>query len=376
MPAERPAERPGPARRDGLPLGRPLGIPVYLAPSWLAAGVLVTYSLAPYFAEKVSPRPVHYLAAGLTALLFAVSVLLHELAHAVLSLRLGLPVRKITLYLFGGVTEGESEPPDPAAEYLVAVAGPLTSVFLAGSCALVATTVHHGAVHVGAVYLALTNGVLGALNLLPGLPLDGGRVLRSVVWRLTGRRGAGTSAAVRGGQALAMLAAAGGLLLIGAGDQVGLFWVVVGAFLWVNASAIGRRSEVLARLDTIDLRGLVRPALQVEPGLPLSEALRRAVETGRRLLVVDSYGAPAGVISGTALDAVPVQRRPWVTVADVARPIEPGLVLDDALDGPHLLERMRATPATEYLVTGADGAVAGVLSAHDVARVLEGREAG
>ena len=361
-------------RRPGVPLGRPLGIPVYLAPSWVVAGVLITYSVAPAFSQPLTPRLEHYAAASAAALLFAVSVLAHELGHAVLSLRLGLPIKRITLYLFGGMAELDGEPETPAAEYLVAVAGPLVSVFLAGATAALAMSTPDGStVHAIAVYLALTNAALGILTLLPGLPLDGGRVLRSVVWRLSGSRDLGTRAGVRGGQAVALLAIAVGLLRIGAGDQYGLFELAVGAFIWVNATALGRRTEMLARLDRIDVRALTRPALSVEPALPLSEALRRAMETGRRLLVVDSYGDPAGVISGAALEAVPEQRRPWVTVADVARPIEPGLVLGSDLDGPRLLERMRATPASEYLVTGSDGAVAGVLSAHDVARALAGR---
>lgn len=363
-------------RRPGVPLGRPLGIPVYLAPSWVVAGVLITYSVAPLFSQPFTPKAADYAAAAAAAVLLALSVLAHELGHAVLSLRLGLPIKRITLHLLGGMAELDGEPDTPGDEYLIAVAGPLVSVLLGGVCAVVAVAAPADTpAHPIAIYLALTNTVLAVLNLLPGLPLDGGRILRAAVWRLTGSRDTGTIAAVRGGQGVALLAGSVGLLRVGAGDQLGLFEVAIGGFLWVTATAAGRRTVMLARVARIDVASLVRPALAVAPALPLSEALRRAVETGRRLLVVDAYGAPAGVISGAALEAVPVQRRPWVTVADVARPLEPGLVLDVAnLDGPRLLERMRATPASEYLVTGADGAVAGVLSAHDVARALAGEE--
>jgi Zn-dependent protease len=365
MAPDRPTER-----RPGVPLGRPLGIPVYLAPSWVVAGVLVTWSVAPAFSAPVSPGAADYAVAALAAVLFAVSVLAHELGHAAVSLRLGLPIRRITLYLFGGMAEIDGEPATPAAEDLVAVAGPLVSVFVAGVAAAFAGLAPGHAARMLAVYLAVTNTVLAVVNLLPGLPLDGGRILRAAVWRATGERDSGTRAAVRGGQAVAVLAAAVGLMRIGAGDENGLFELAIGAFIWVNATALGRRTDALARLDRIDVRALIRPALPVEPGVPLSEALRRAVDTGRRLLVVDAYGVPAGVISGPALEAVPLRRRPWVSVADVTRPIEPGLVLDSSLDGRGLLERMRATPATEYLVTGAEGIV-GLLSAHDVAAALQ-----
>ena len=362
-------------RRPGVPLGRPLGIPVFLAPSWVAAGVLITWAVAPVFSDPLTPGARDYALAALAAVLLAVSVLAHELGHSVVSLRLGIPIKRVTLFLFGGMAEMEREPPTPAGDYLVAVAGPLVSIFLAGCTAVVTGYAAEGSdVYRLAWYLAVSNGLLAVLNLLPGLPLDGGRIMRAAVWQLTGSRHTGTHAGVVGGQAVALLAVTVGLLRIGAGDGMGFFELLIGAFLWTNAAAIGRRAQVMERLERIDLRALVRPALPVVASLPLSEALRRAVEAGQRLVVVDSYGAPAGVISGHALAAVPEQRRPWVTVGDVTRGIEPGLVLAPGLTGEQLLERMRATPATEYLVAGPDGAVQGVLSAHDVARALDGRD--
>ena len=351
-------------------------MPIVLAPSWVGIGVLITLSLAPMFSYPLTPGRRHYVAAAMAAVLFASSVLAHELGHAAISTRLGIPIKRVTLHLFGGVAEMEREPSTAAGEFLVAVAGPLVSVFLSGAMAALARSMSDVTMtHRMAAYLSLTNAVLAVLNLLPGLPLDGGRILRAGVWGVTGNRDAGTFAGVRGGQGLALLAGSIGLLRIGAGQWTGVFELVIGGFLWVNATALGRRTVALRRIGALNVRALARPALRVDAAMPLSEALRRAVETGRRLLVVDSYGAPAGVISGTALAAVPERRRPWVSVADVARPLEPGLVLDADLDGEHLLDRLRATPATEYLVTAADGTVAGVLSAHDVARVLDGREA-
>jgi Zn-dependent protease len=359
-------------RRPGVPLGRPLGIPVYLAPSWVAAAVLITWGIAPLFGRGGTTGPAAYATAAAAAVLLAASVLAHELAHAVVSLRLGLPVRRVTLFLLGGAAEMEREPATPAGEYLVAAAGPLMSVFIAGVAALGAAYLPGGGTAYRlAAYVAVTNTALAVLNLLPGLPLDGGRVLRAAVWHLTGSRHRGTRAGVRGGQGVATLLAALGLYRLGDGDAFGFFQLLVAAFVWVNATALGRRTVLAERLERVDVPALVRPALRVPASLPLSEALRRAVDAGQRLLVVDSYGVPAGVISGHALAAVPEQRRPWVTVAEVTRVLEPGLVLEPGIDGPTLLERMRATPATEYLVAGPDGEVAGVLSAHDVARALE-----
>src|SRR4051812_6498810 len=122
-------------RRPGVPLGRPLGIPVYLAPSWVVAGVLIAFSVAPAFSAPRTPSWPHYAAAALAAVLFAGCVLAHELGHAYLAQRLGLPIRRITLYLFGGMAELDGAPETPGDEYLVAVAGPLVSVFLSGVAA-------------------------------------------------------------------------------------------------------------------------------------------------------------------------------------------------------------------------------------------------
>ncbi|HEU0132879.1 MAG TPA: site-2 protease family protein [Mycobacteriales bacterium] len=363
-------ERSG--RRPGIRLGRWFGVPVTLSPSWLATAVLLTYALAPVFSPPRSPGVRHYALALTTTVLFAASVLAHELAHAAVSTRLGLPVRHVTLHLLGGQTEAAEEPRTAREEYAVAIAGPLASVLLGGAAAAAGSFGgDRSALARAAGLVALTNAVLAVVNLLPGLPLDGGRVVRAAVWHLRRSRAAGTRAGVRGGQAVALALAAVGLLRVGAGDQVGLLALLVGVFLWTSATTLGRRAAVLERLGALDVRALVRPALAVEASLPLAEALRRAVAAGRRLVVVDAAGLPAAVISGPALAAVPDRRRPWVTVADVARALEPGLVLDAGLDGPHLLERMRATPASEYLVRGPDGAVAGVLSAHDVALALE-----
>ena len=367
------ATPPRAERRPGVPFGRPLGIPFYLSPAWLFTGVLA-YAFAPLFSEPLTPGPDDYAASAAAMALLAASVAAHEVGHAAVSLRLGIPVRRVTLHLLGGTAETDREPATPVAEYLVAVAGLHVSVLIAACAALVAGyTPDGGVAHELAKFLALTNIAVAVVNLLPGLPLDGGRLLRAAVWRFSGSRHTGTRAAVRGGQVAALLGAAFGLLRIGAGDQAGFVPLLVAAFLWMSAADVHRRALLAERLERIDIRSLIRPALPVAASLPLAEALRRAVEAGERLVVVDAYGAPAGVINGPALAAVPEQRRPWVTVAEVTRMIEPGLVLEPGLDGPRLLERMRATPATEYLVAGPDGEVTGVLSAHDVARVLDGR---
>ena len=131
-----------------------------------------------------------------------------------------------------------------------------------------------------------------------------------------------------------------------------------------------------ARLPALEIGALVRPTISVPPDLPIAEALRRAWDAHvRGLVVVDATGVPRALVSESHVMAVPEARRPWTTVADVARPLEPGLVLADSLSGAEVVEAFRKTPASEYLVVGRDGRAVGVLAAVDVARVLQGRRA-
>jgi CBS domain-containing protein len=149
---------------------------------------------------------------------------------------------------------------------------------------------------------------------------------------------------------------------------------LLAAFIWVGATQSLSAATVSARTPAVEIGSLVRPTLSVPPDLPVAEALRRAWSGHlRALVVVDATGAPRALVSEAHVMAVPEARRPWTTVADVARPLEPGLVLADSLSGAEVIEAFRATPASEYLVVGRDGRPVGVLAAADVARILQGR---
>jgi Zn-dependent protease len=357
-------------RRGGIPLGRPLGVPLYLAPSWLFIGAFIAASagVEPVIVRLGAARwPV---AVG-AALVVAASIVAHELGHAVVSIVLGVPVRRITVFLLGGLAEIEREPDTPTREYQVAIAGPLVSLLLAGAGAVAWREARPGsATAVLAAYLTTVNGGVAVLNLLPGLPLDGGRVLRAAVWQLTGDKLRSTRVAVRGGQGVAALVAALGFTEIVVGSGAGLFTLVVAAFLWFASVATLRQAELASRVPGVSVRSLVRSAITVPADLPLSEALRRAHEAQKRLLVVDAYGRPAGVISTAAVQAVPPHRYPWVTVGSVTRPVVPALTLQVGLQGEQVMTAIQATPADEYVVVDPSGGVVGVLAARDVLRLV------
>jgi Zn-dependent protease len=352
---------------------------VYLAPSWLVFAAAVTVLYAPYLdrLEGVA-GPLAYALALAFAVLLGVSVLIHEMSHLLVARGLGLPVRRITLFLLGGVTEVEQEPQTPAREYLVAVAGPAASVLLAGTGAAVAMSLAPGSVvHALAVLVAVTNGLIAAFNLLPGLPLDGGRVLRAGVWQLSGDKHRGTATAAQAGRALAVLLLVGviGVLPLATGTTPDLANAVIAgllaAFLWASATAALRAGRLAARVPALGVRQLLRRPLPVPADLPLAEALRRAhAAHARGLVVVDGRGAPRAVVSEAAFTEVPEPRRPWVTVGELARAVDEGLVLPVDLRGQDMVDALRAHPATEYVVVDPGGGLLGVVAASDVARTL------
>lgn len=377
------APRPGSGRPPsaGLPVGRFFGVPLYLSPSWLLIAGLITLTYADLVSDTVddiSPTG-SYVVAFAFAVLLAVSLLAHELGHTAVSLAFGMPVRRVVIFLLGGVSEIEKEPTEPAHEYLVAVAGPLVSLVLAaaGGCLLPLTD--SGSIARTMVFLLVwSNLAVAVFNLLPGLPLDGGRLVRAGVWQLSGSKLTGTRAAAWGGRGVAVLVLVVAIVTVPAGGALGIGNVLLAgllaAFIWVGATQSLSTATVTARLPAIEIGTLVRPTLSVPPDLPVAEALRRAWSGGvRALVVVDSTGSPRALVSESHVMAVPEARRPWTTVADVARPLEPGLVLADSLSGAEVVEAFRLTPASEYLVVGRDGGAVGVLAAADVARILQGR---
>jgi len=209
-------------------------------------------------------------------------------------------------------------------------------------------------------YVAITNGFVAAFNLLPGLPLDGGRVLKSVVWQLGGDPERATRASARSGRVLALVLVPVILFAVrpalSAGDTAlttSVFAALLAAFIYAGATVALRTSQRVSRLPSVSVARLARPALVVPAGLTLSEAVRQAHQLRASALVVaDSSGVLQGVVSEVKVRAVPLERRPWVSVADGSRRIEPGLLLDPALAGEDLLLAMRTTPASEYVVPG------------------------
>ncbi|MFI6249555.1 site-2 protease family protein [Streptomyces sp. NPDC051016] len=382
-PPQRPKEPGG-----GLLMGRPFGVPVYVAPSWFLVAALITWVFGGQL-DRVLPElgAARYLVSLFFAVAFYASVLVHELAHTVAAIRFKLPVRRIQLQFFGGVSEIEKEAETPGREFVLAFVGPLLSLVLSGVFYLAMQPVEPGTVPgVLLAGLMVSNLIVAAFNLLPGLPLDGGRMLRAVVWKITGKPMSGTVAAAWVGRALAVSVLIGLPLLNysgafgGGAEETGggmdtvtdaLLAAILAAIIWTGAGNSLRMARLREHLPELRARTLTRRAVPVETDTPLSEALRRANAAGARaLVVVDADGNPLSLVREAAIVGVPEHRRPWVAVSGLAQDLTDGMRVSAELAGEDLLDVLRATPATEYLVVEETGEIYGVLSAADVERAF------
>ncbi len=360
-------ERPGTVR-----LATVSGIDITVQHSWFLIVLLIAVVIEPRL-QEIEPGlgALAYLAGAGFAVVLYLSVLLHEVSHAVAARTFHMPVASINLHFLGGATEIESEATTPWREFVVAVVGPLTSLAIGGLAYLFVGTLDDGLVKFGIGALATANLVVGVLNLVPGLPLDGGRVLQAVVWAVSKRRALGVTVAAWGGRVAAVVALFYPLMLLVTGNSPTvidyLMAFMVGAFLWAGATQALMTAKVRTRLPMLQARTLARPAIGVPRDLPLAEAIRRALEANAgSLLVVSSGGQPEGVVNEAAVASTPVDRRPWMATGDLARRLESGLMLPADLQGKDLLRAMQTTPATEYVLVEPSGSVFGVLVTRDV----------
>jgi Zn-dependent protease/CBS domain-containing protein len=368
-----------PQRREaghGIVIARPFGIPVFVSPYWFVIAGVFIFIYANDLASTLHGSTRYFVAAAFVVLLYA-SVLVHELSHSVVARAFGLPVRRILLYPLGGFSEIEREPPTPGREFLVSAAGPALSLALAAAGYGLNQVVTDGISGTLVSQLVVANVVVGLFNLLPGLPLDGGRILRAVIWKVTGRPSTSTIIAAWAGRVIAL-----GLFIPlldpGIDSRVGtrvsvLYLAVIAAFMWIGAGQAIKATRFRERLPALQARRLARKAVSVAANTPLAEAIRRADENqARAVVVVDHEDKPIAILNETAVMATPPQRRPWIEAGSLARTLEPSLVLPADLSGMALLDAIRRAPATEYLLVEPSGQVYGVLAARDVDHAFAG----
>lgn len=355
------------------------GFRVQVDVTWLFLALLVTWSLAVGFFPSLYPGlgQSTYLAMAIVGMIgLAASLVLHESAHALVARAYGLPIKYITLFIFGGVAQLEREPSTAKSEFLMAIAGPLMSLALAGVFWLGWVGGEAAALPLGLVgvlhYLFLINLLLGGFNMIPAFPLDGGRALRAALWGWRGDLLWATKIASVTGSLFAFALIGFGLLRALYGDIVGGVWMVL-IGLFVRAAARGSYMEVITHrlLDEVPVtRFLHAPAVSVPASISLDDFVHRYVyDTHADFYPVFKGDRLAGGISARALRRVPRGRWPSLTVGDVMTPLSRQPALPPDADVSRALTAMRKS-GTDHVMVADENRLYGVVAMSELQRYL------
>lgn len=372
-------------------IGRALGIPIRVHGSWFLIFLLVTWTLATGYLPEELPglSPTRYWAmGGVAALLLFLSVLLHELGHSYVALRYCIPIERITLFIFGGVAHMRKEAPTPRAEFLIAVAGPIVSFVLGAACfglTALAESIQSPRDIQGVVMLAALLGMvnlqLGLFNLIPGFPLDGGRVLRAGLWAWGKDFYRATKQAAVVGLGFGLLLGVLGLTVL-VGALMGKLdssmasngsWVVfIGIFLFAAARASRRQAAFRQTLAMVRVRDLmVRTVVSIPAQCSLDEAVTQYFQPyGYGSFPVVDSGQLAGLITVAEIQTVPSAMWPWRQVGQVMRPLSPSLMVEPDVSVIQAMECM-AQDGWDQLVVMQDGQIAGLVTQSAIANYLQ-----
>ena len=370
-----------PGRHRGIPLFSVLGIRVIADYSWFLIVGLIAGTLTVAFFPSALPgrSTLQYVALGvLTAFFFFASVLVHELAHSVVAVLNGIPVRKITLFLFGGVAEITKEPPDPGTELKVALAGPATSAALAAAfwaaVLLMGSDPARPGLQLALLHPAVANTSLLIFTLLPGLPLDGGRVLRAIIWKATKNLRRATYIASTAGKVLAGLLIVAGIAAILSGAYVipGLWFIFIALFLRQAAESSYRQIVIKETLAGIRVATVMtRDVVTVSPEISLVELIDRFLLRHHfTCYPVVRDDRPVGLITIKLVKHVP--RDAWNTtrVAEAMIPITEAISLSPDDDIPTAIQRMASSDLGRLPVLAGDRLV-GIVSRRDIMAYLQ-----
>jgi Zn-dependent protease len=373
-------ETAAPVRREGIPLGRIAGVPVVLAYSWFVIAAFTVIVFGPVlYNEYPGLGTSAYVVAFAYAVLLLVSVLVHELAHALTARIYGWPTQKIVLNLWGGHTQFDSFTASPGRSVLVALAGPAVNFILAGAGWLVLPyTPTDSAAEILTNIFTWANFLIAVFNVLPGLPLDGGRLVESVVWKATGSQAKGTVAAGWGGRLLVIALAYWFILrplMAGNSPEFSLLMitVLVGGFLWMGASAAIQQGTLRGRLHLVSAAGLSTPAVGLPATASVQDALRMGAPSSTSIVVCGADGRPEGVVDPAALQSVPAAAAGTTPLAAVSYALAAGAYVPEWSKGQELLHFLSQLEGREYAVVDHNGKVTGLLSQEAVLSAITGR---
>jgi Zn-dependent protease len=356
-------------------MGRILGVDVIGDMSLIALGVMLSWViyLELRLPESTASPTEALIGATVGGLLFLATVLAHEVSHTAVAQRRGIAVKQIRLMIFGGASELEDGEMSPQTELAVAIVGPITSavlggVLLAASSALSGVAALDGALR----FVGIANLVLAAFNLMPGLPLDGGRVLRAILWRRTGSRDRATGTALKVGRLAGLaLVGTGAFLVFNTGAALGIWVILVGWFLMRMAAASARSHRLEAATRGRSVGQLMRPISESVPGsMSISDAID-LYQIGPRLrtLVVSVDDRIVGILGQLEVDRVDAPARSTTTVASAMTRIGPADVVDVNTT---LIEALqREAGAARHIVATSEGRVVGLIGHAEIAELLE-----
>ncbi len=369
-----------PGRREGIPLGRIAGVPVVLAYSWFVIAAFTVIVYGPVLARN---NPVlgasAYVVAFAYAVLLLISVLVHELAHALTAKIYGWPTQKIVLNLWGGHTQFESFTASPGRSVVVALAGPAANFVLAGGAWLVLGTNSLGSVaEILTNIFMWANFLIGVFNILPGLPLDGGRMVESIVWKATGSQAKGTVAAGWGGRIIVLAIAYWFLVRpFLAGDSPDfsflMITILVGGFLWMGASASIQQGTLRGRLPLVSAAALSMPAAGLPATATAGDALRLSEGGARAVVVCGPDGRPQAVVDPEALQSVPAAAADSTPVDAVSFPLAGGAYVPEWSKGQELVQFLSQVAGRHYAVVDHNGQVTGLLTQEAVLATITGK---
>ncbi len=362
-------------------LGKLAGIDVYVNFSLLIGLVLLTISLASGWFPGLYPGAATstYLLMGVVgAILLFLSILLHELAHSLVARAYGLTVRSIVLFIFGGVSNIVQEAPRPGVEFQVSVVGPLVSIVLGVLCFLLWLPIYSHPSAVGAVLvaLALINVLLGVFNLIPGFPLDGGRVFRSIVWKITGNANKATRIAATVGQIVAYLFILWGIFQVFSGDVLDGIWIgFVGWFLLSAAQSTRAQSNFDEMFGNVTVEQVMNTQSVT---VPANISLQKLVDDyflpqGLRSAFVMQGDLFAGLVTLSDIRHVPRETWTQTPVGLIMIPVERLHVVTPQQSLKEVLPLMATQDVNQLPVVSSDGQLLGVLSRDAIMRSLEVR---
>lgn len=367
-------------KSPGIKLGRIGGVPVYLSSSWFIITAVITFSVGMQLARGGVIPPLNAYLMGLScAVAIAVAVLIHEVAHAMTARAFKWPDAHIVLTLMGGHTQFGSFKAKPGASLWVALSGPLSNFVLAGLGWLVMENIQLGVYpNLLLDFFVYANLLLGAFNALPGLPLDGGRLVESIVWKATGSQFKGTIASCWVGRVIAVgIVFYFVLLPFLRGQQPQIITVVVGImvamFMWQATTQLIGHSKMMLNLPTVIASDLMSPASAMVSHAMVSDVLSRKAARGGEIILVDAKGMPVGVIDAQALAKVDPRQGGNVPALAVSRALGQGAIVAEESDGRALIDYLASVESAEYAVISASGHVVGLLHQREIIKAVTGR---